>query len=135
MKLVYSDPKSGRTAQMELKPESAAPLLNRKIGEVFDASVVGLTGYKLKITGGSDRSGFPMQPSIEGTAKVRVLGVISDSGRDRGQKKRQTKRGNMITADTEQINTMIVEQGEKPLDELFPKKEKPEKKAEEKEKV
>ena len=135
MKLVYSDPKSGRTAQMELKPESAAPLLNRKIGEVFDASVVGLTGYKLKITGGSDRSGFPMQPSIEGTAKVRVLGVISDSGRDRGQKKRQTKRGNMITADTEQINTIIVEQGEKPLDELFPKKEKPEKKAEEKEKA
>jgi small subunit ribosomal protein S6e len=111
---------------MELKPEAAAPLLNRKIG---------LTGYKLKITGGSDRSGFPMQPSIEGTAKVRVLGVVAESGKMKGQKARKMQRGNMVTADTEQINTIIVEQGEKPLDELFPKKEKAEKKEEKAEKV
>ncbi len=127
MKIVYSDPKSGRSGQMELPADKAAPLMNKKIGEEFDASFIGLTGYKLKITGGSDKSGFPMEKSIDGTAKVRILREVASSGRQKGQRTRMTRRGNMITADTEQVNTIIIEQGEKSLDELFPKKEKAEK--------
>ncbi|MCL5430019.1 MAG: 30S ribosomal protein S6e [Candidatus Marsarchaeota archaeon] len=136
MKVVYSDAKSGRTAQMELPADRTVPLLNKKIGETIDGSVIDLVGYKLKITGGSDKSGFPMEKSLEGTAKTKVMKKIADSGRQKGQYKRMMVRGNMINADTEQVNLMIVEYGEKPVEELFPKKEKAEKpKAEEKAKA
>ncbi len=124
MKIVFSDPKLGRTAQMELAVDKATPLLNRKIGETVDGSFMGLTGYKFKITGGSDKSGFPMDRSIEGTAKVKAMRMISKSGRQKGQHRRQSMRGNVVSADTEQVNMMVVEYGEKSTEELFPKREK-----------
>ena len=134
MKIVFSDPKSGRSGQLEVKLENAAILLNKKIGETIDGTSLGMSGYKLKITGGSDKSGFPMDRSIEGTAKSKVLSVVATSGRQKGQFMRQSRRGAVISADTEQVNMVVVENGEKPFDEIFPKKEKPkeEKKAEEK---
>ncbi|MCW6159590.1 MAG: hypothetical protein LVQ95_00670 [Candidatus Micrarchaeales archaeon] len=124
MKIVFSDPKLGRTAQMELAVDKATPLLNRKIGEMVDGSFMGLTGYKFKITGGSDKSGFPMDRSVEGTAKVKAMRMISKSGRQKGQYRRQSMRGNVVSADTEQVNMMVLEYGEKSPEELFPKKEK-----------
>jgi len=99
---------------------------------------MGLTGYKFKISGGSDKSGFPMDRSIEGTAKVKAMRMISKSGRQRGQYKRQSMRGNVISVDTEQVNMVVLEYGEKSPEELFPKKEKAAKEAapkEEKEKA
>ena len=124
MKIVFSDPKLGRTAQMELAVDKATPILNRKIGELVDGSFMGLTGYRFKITGGSDKSGFPMERSVEGTAKVKVMRMVSESGKQKGQYKRRSMRGNIISADTAQVNMMVVEYGEKSPEELFPKREK-----------
>ncbi len=124
MKVVFTDPKLGRSAQVELKADATAPLINKKIGESIDGSIVGLPGFKMKITGGSDRSGFPMERSIEGTGKVRVFKSIASSGRKKGQFRRINMRGNIISADTEQVNLAIVEYGDKPTAELFPVKEK-----------
>lgn len=124
MKIVLSDAKSGRSAQMELTMDKATPLLNRKIGEIVDGSFLNLTGYKFKITGGSDTSGFPMDRSVEGTAKVRAMRVVAKSGREKGQYKRKSIRGNLISVDTAQVNMMVTEYGEKSPEELFPKKEK-----------
>ena len=123
MKIVYSDPKSGKTAQMELSKDRSALVLNYKIGDVIDGAVVGLAGFKLKITGGSDNSGFPLDRSIQGTIKTRSK-RIGESGRMAGVPKMQTVRGNMISPDIEQVNLVIVEYGDKPAEELFPKKEK-----------
>ncbi|HUC39115.1 MAG TPA: S6e family ribosomal protein [Candidatus Acidoferrum sp.] len=125
MKIVYSDPKSGRTAQAELPKDRAALVLNYKIGDIIDGSAIGLTGYKLKITGGSDNSGFALDRSIQGTIKTRVKRARA-SGKQAGTPRVHTVRGNMISTDVEQVNTSIVEYGEKSVDELFPKKEKKE---------
>ncbi len=122
MKIVYSDPKSGRTAQVELAKEKAGMVLNYKIGDTIDGGIIGLTGCKLKITGGSDNSGFPLERSIQGTIKTRT-GRITATGKSAGTPKMQTVRGNMISTDVEQINTIIVEYGEKSADDIFPKKE------------
>jgi len=35
--------------------------------------VVGLPGYELRITGGTDRDGFPMQPDLPGPGHQRIL--------------------------------------------------------------
>jgi small subunit ribosomal protein S6e len=130
MKIVYSDPKTGKTAQMELSKDRSALVLNYKIGDVIDGAAVGLSGFKLKITGGSDNSGFPLDRSIQGTIKTRTK-RIGASGRLQGVPKMQTVRGNMISTDVEQVNTIIVEYGDKNLDELFPKSEKQKEKPEE----
>ncbi|MGC8652348.1 MAG: S6e family ribosomal protein [Candidatus Micrarchaeia archaeon] len=121
MKIVYSDPKSGRSAQIELAEDKAAMLYNFKIGDIFDGALIDLNGYKFRITGGSDASGFPMDNSVQGTGKVKVLKQMSSSGRHKGEYKRTTSRGNTVTAGIAQVNMIITEYGEKPLDELFPK--------------
>ncbi len=124
MKIVYSDPKTGRTGQAEVPADRSATLMNMKIGEQIDGSIVGLTGYKLKITGGSDNSGFPMIKGVEGTRKAHVLSSVAMSGRSRGMQKRKSVRGNTTSADTMQINTVIVEYGERPITDILPEKVK-----------
>lgn len=124
MKVVYSDPKTGKSAMMQLDKGSESAFLNHRINEVVDGSAIGMSGYKLKITGGSDTSGFPMDKSISGAIKTRVLKRISKTGRHKGQYKRSTVRGTMVTNDTELVNAVIVEYGEKPVTELFPETEK-----------
>ena len=56
----------------ELKDSDANPLLGLELGHETDASVVGLSG-KLKLTGGSDKSGVPMRNDIHGAARKYVL--------------------------------------------------------------
>jgi small subunit ribosomal protein S6e len=131
MKIVISDPKSGRSTSMEIKDEKTAALAIRKIGDLIDGGVFGMTGYKLKITGGSDSSGFPMDRSIQGTGKIRVLRLVSSSGKKKGQYARATVRGGIVTSDTAQINMKVMEYGEKSIDEIFgPAKAKEDKKEE-----
>lgn len=123
MKLIYSDPKTGLSASMELDDDRKDALLNRKIGDEIDASVFGLTGYKVRITGGSDSSGFPLEPSMQGQLKRKTLKERKKSTGKRVNK-RVTVRGNTVSSDTNQVSVVILEYGSKPVEEIFPKKEK-----------
>ncbi|MGC9132322.1 MAG: 30S ribosomal protein S6e [Candidatus Micrarchaeia archaeon] len=125
MILVYSDPKTGKTAQVELDEEKSRFLIGKKIGDIVDGSLINAPGYKLQITGGSDSSGFPLRKDIDGVKKVKVL-----VKKKKGIRVRKTVRGNTISQDTIQVNTKIVEYGNLPIDELFKKKN--EEKSEEK---
>ncbi|ADP77247.1 SSU ribosomal protein S6E [Methanothermus fervidus DSM 2088] len=103
-------------------------LIGLKIGDEFDGSIIGLPGYKLKITGGSDKDGFPMRKDIEGSRRVKVL-LSSGPGfkpRRKGERRRKSVRGNTISEDIVQVNTVVVKEGEKPIKELISKKEKEE---------
>ncbi len=111
MKLVYSNMKDGTSKQVELDESAKAMLMNRKVGEILEGSTIGVPGVKLKITGGSDNSGFPMVKNLEGSRKFSTLKTIKSSDR-KGEKKRQTVVGNTISVNTEQINAVIVEEGE-----------------------
>lgn len=127
MKIVYSDPKTGKSAQMQLDNDRSALLMNHRINEIIDGAALGLSGYKMRITGGSDKSGFAMDKSIGGAIKTKALRLVSKSGHKKGQYKRSTVRGNTISADTELVNMVITEYGDKSVTELFP--ENAEKKA------
>jgi len=124
LKIVYSDPKTGRTGQTEATGEVTAQMLNLKIGETLDGSLFGMAGFKLKITGGSDNSGFPMIKNAHGSRKMKAN---RDLGH--GQKERLTVVGNAIGPSTAQINTVIVEFGSKTPDEIFPPPKPKEEKA------
>jgi small subunit ribosomal protein S6e len=114
MKLVVSDPKTGKAKQFELSEEQIDYLLGKKIGDEIELSFVGLDGYKAKITGGSDTSGFPMFASVHGTGRKRLL-VVAKSGKKKGARVRKTVRGNTIAKDIAQVNVVVIEYGEKPL--------------------
>jgi len=107
-KLAVANQKDGKTTAYELKDKQAQPLLGLKIGDVFDATVLGVQG-KIRITGGSDKSGIPMRQDVHGAVKKYVLlskGVGLQTI-EHGQRRRKLIRGNVITEDTYQINAVL----------------------------
>ncbi|MDQ3868160.1 MAG: 30S ribosomal protein S6e [Thermoproteota archaeon] len=109
-KLVVSDNK-GRSISQELKDRAANPLLGSKIGEIIDSSVIGIAGGKMKITGGSDKSGTPMRPDVHGGVKKYVLlsRGVGMKNTSEGNRIRKLMRGNMVTEEIYQLNCVLVE--------------------------
>lgn len=109
-KVIISDPKTGKSEASEVKDANAQFLVGRKIGEVIDATSIGLTG-KIMITGGSDKAGFPMRADTLGGGKNYVLltGGAGYRSKEEGVKKRKLVRGNTITEETYQVNAKRVE--------------------------
>ncbi|MFB1006261.1 MAG: S6e family ribosomal protein [Nitrosopumilus sp.] len=113
-KLTISDIK-GKSLSKELKDSDANPLLGLQLGNETDATVVGLTG-KLKLTGGSDKSGVPMRNDVHGAARKRVLlskGVGLPDAKI-GDRARKLIRGNTISEEIYQINCKF--DGELPVE-------------------
>jgi small subunit ribosomal protein S6e len=127
-KVVVADPKSGRAYNVDASSGAAGALIGKKIGDEVDAGPLGLAGYKMKITGGSDRTGTPANSSLPGAGRRKLL-VSGGTGyhpKMDGQRKRKMLRSSEITADFVQVNAMITAYGEKTLEELFPSKPKEE---------
>ncbi len=113
-KLVISDIK-GKSVSKELKDSDANPLLGLQLGNETDAAIVGLSG-KLKLTGGSDKSGVPMRNDIHGAARKRVLlskGVGLQAA-ETGQRVRKLMRGNTVSEEIYQVNCKF--NGELPVE-------------------
>ncbi|NMJ67746.1 MAG: 30S ribosomal protein S6e [Marine Group I thaumarchaeote] len=93
-KMTISDTK-GKSIVKELKEDDANPLLGLLIGQEIDASLVGLDG-KIKITGGSDKSGVPMRADLLGTIRKRILipKGVGLQNNEKGLRKRKLLRGN-----------------------------------------
>lgn len=109
----------GETFQTEL--EDGSKLTGKKIGEEFDGGMIGLSGYTLEITGGSDEDGFPLRESIEGSARRRVLiedgpGIREDED---GVRRRRSVRGGTVSEAVQQLNTKVVEAGSESVEELL----------------
>lgn len=113
-KLTISDVK-GKSITKELKDSDANSFLGLQLGHETDASIVGLQG-KLKLTGGSDKSGVPMRNDIHGAARKYVLlskGVgLQDT--EIGQRVRKLMRGNIVSEEIYQINCKF--NGELPVE-------------------
>lgn len=109
-KLVISNPKTGKAQQITVSDMKANALIGLKIGDVIDGSLFNYQNMKLMITGGSDKSGFPMHPRFQGGGKYKIL--ASDGfgfhAKKKGLRKRKLFRGNTVTEDIVQINMKIV---------------------------
>lgn len=103
-KLTISD-KQGKSITKELKEKDANPFVGLNIGNEVDAATVGLGG-KIRITGGSDKSGVPMRADIHSGSRKYVLlskGVgLNDA--EKGKRIRKLVRGNTISEEIYQIN-------------------------------
>jgi small subunit ribosomal protein S6e len=128
-RIVISDPKSGKAYQVELKDPGAGRFLGHRIGDKVEGDILGLPGYSVQITGGSDREGFPMRADLPGTRRREIL-IAGGTGYHpmaEGRKRRKSIHGREISPDIGQINVKIAEAGSKPVEELLvaaPKGEK-----------
>src|SRR5512136_1105105 len=98
-KAVISDPKTGKTYSRTIAGHYASALVGKKIGDDVDGLFVSLPGYKLKITGGSDKDGFPMRRDLPGPRRRPVLvsggtGFHPERG---GVRRRKNLRGNTVS--------------------------------------
>jgi small subunit ribosomal protein S6e len=124
-KVVVSDPKSGRAYNVDASGGAAGAIVGKSIGDEIDAGTLGLAGYKILITGASDRTGITAKKGIPGAGRRKLLlaGGIGFHPVMDGERRRKTIRSSEITQDFVQINTQVTAYGEKTLDELFPKVE------------
>ncbi len=119
--VAVSDPESGETHQIEVADQDANRFAGREIGEAVDGTAVGLDGYELEITGGSDDAGRPMRRDVSGTDLTELLlegGTGYNPARE-GERKRVTVRGREVSDATRQINTTIIERGDEAVDALL----------------
>jgi len=107
-KIVVSDPETRRAWQVE---KEADALIGLSIGDRFDGSIIGLTGYTLEITGGSDKDGFPMRSDIPGTGRRKLLlsGGVGYRPKEKHIRRRKSVRGKKISEDISQVNVKVVE--------------------------
>ncbi len=127
-KIILSDPETGKSQTVDLEGPRAVPLVGRKLGETVDGAVIGFGGHKLKITGGSDKDGFPMRQDIHGGIRTRAVMTkgVGFHSTHKGERRRKTIRGSVITEETVQINMKIVEKPKKAEKAKQPEKAEPE---------
>ncbi len=137
-KLNISD--KGKAWKVESSAES---LIGKKIGDEIEGSELSenLEGYTLKITGGTDSSGFPHKPGLQGFELKKLIftkgwgmhkrprrGGKKKVGTPKGLRLRKTVRGAQISEKSTQINMIVIKHGSKQLIELFPEQNKPKEK-------
>jgi small subunit ribosomal protein S6e len=102
-----------------------AMFVGKKVGETVKLDDLGLTGFEAVITGGSDKQGFPMHKSVHGLARKKIFtakGLGFKKAR-RGERKRHTVRGNVVSDGISQLNISITKDGPKKIEEILGKKE------------
>ena len=120
-KVVVNDSKTGKSHQVQVSGHHANSLIGKKIGDEVDGIFISLPGYKLKISGGTDKNGFPMRNDFPGTRRRRLL--ISDSlgfhAKEKGLRRKKSIHGNTVHQDVVQINMNVTKYSTKPIDQLL----------------
>ena len=133
-KVVVNDTKSGKSHQVEVSGHHANSLIGKKIGDEVDGIFISLPGYKLEITGGTDKNGFPMRKDLPGAQRRRLL--LSDSlgfhAKENGLRTKKSIHGNTVNQHIVQINMRVTKFSSKPIDKLIKTEEKSDEKTEEK---
>jgi small subunit ribosomal protein S6e len=119
-KVIVSDPQSGASKVVELEEARASPFIGRKVGETLDGTVVDMPAHKIQLLGGSDKDGVPMNGFVHGGVRRAVVlsGGAGFKPTKKGQRKRKTVRGNIVTDEIVQLNVKITDRpaGAKPLE-------------------
>ena len=117
-KFVISDPKTGKSFQKALNSEF---FIGKKIGEEVEGNVIGLKDYKLRITGGSDKAGFPMRRDLDISGRKRILSgdSVGIKIKERGKRIRKNVRGGIISDQIMQINLKVEKSGNETIENLL----------------
>lgn len=122
MKIIVSDQKTGKAYMASSEKEL---FVGSKIGDTIKLDEVGLSGYEAKITGGSDKQGFPMNVSLTGSVRKKIFTTDAPGFKAarHGERKRVSVRGNTVSNETAQLNVIVTKAGSIALDNVLAKKE------------
>ncbi len=120
-KMVISDPESGKAYNIELDDKKMESIIGKKIGDTISGDFLGLSGYEIKLTGGSDKDGFPMRKDVPGMRRPKILMRRGPGYRpkERGLIRRKRVRSNTYVKEIAQINAVVVKKGSKDLEEII----------------
>ena len=119
--VAVSDPESGQTYQIDASDQDANRFIGKELGDEVDGGAVGLDGYTLELTGGSDDAGRPMRADVGGPNLKAVLltGGTGFNPTVDGERRRVTVRGSEVSDETRQINAKIAARGDQSVEELL----------------
>jgi small subunit ribosomal protein S6e len=118
MKLHIAYPTTGCQKVVEIDDErKLRAFYDKRISHEVDGIHVGenFKGYIFKITGGNDKQGFPMKQGVLTSQRVRLLmseGHSCYRPRKRGERKRKSVRGCIVSGDLSVLNLVVVKKGE-----------------------
>ncbi|MCW4012890.1 MAG: 30S ribosomal protein S6e [Candidatus Bathyarchaeota archaeon] len=109
--LIISNPADGTSQRVEIEDAQLRNLVGTRIGQTIDGSIAGLQGYKIKLTGGTDKDGIPMRPDVHGSAKSHIVlsGGVGYKPKSDGELKRKVVRGNTVSTETTFLNFSVTE--------------------------
>merc|ERR1712178_450754 len=93
------------------------PFFDKRMAQEVDGDSLGdeFKGYRFRITGGSDKQGFPMVQGVLSQDRVRLLlkkGSKCYRQRRTGEMKRKSVRGCIVSHDLSVLNLKVVKKGE-----------------------
>jgi len=124
MKLNISYPSTGCQKVVEIDDENKLrAFYDKRISHEVTGDHLGdaFKGYVFKISGGNDKQGFCMKQGVLTSQRVRILFRDGMSGyriRKRGERKRKSTRGCIVSADLSVLNLVVVKKGEAEIEGL-----------------
>lgn len=124
MKLNISCPSTGLQKAVEIEDDSKLrALYDKRISHEVNGEDLNedWEGYIFKITGGNDLQGFPMKQGLMTPNRVRLLlraGVSCYRPRRKGERKRKSVRGCIVSQEMSAVHLVIVKLGAKDIEGL-----------------
>jgi len=121
MKLNISNPSTGGQKMIEIEDETKLrAFYDKRMSHEVDGDILGddFKGYIFRIGGGNDKEGFPMLQGVLTTARVQLLfskGMPCYRPRKRGERKRKSVRGCIVSSNLAVLSLVIVKKGEKEI--------------------
>lgn len=125
MKLNIAYPRNGTVKQFEVTEDvlRRVHLNDYRLGNEVDGAIFGdeFAGYTFKLTGGSDKDGFPMVPGVLASSRVSLLvkrgaiGFNTFRGYS-GERRRKSLRGCILASDISVVNVTVIKTGAKPIE-------------------
>ena len=109
---------TGCQKKIEIDDENKLRLLyDKRISQEIEGDGLGdeYKGYVFRISGGNDKQGFTMKQGILTSQRVRILfqkGMSCYRPRKRGERKRKSIRGCIVSSDLSVVNLVVVRKGE-----------------------
>jgi len=121
MKFNIAYPAAGTQKVIEVDDErKLRAFYDKRISHEVEGDILGddFKGYVFKITGGNDKQGFCMQQGILTHNRVRLLMSDGSPGyrpRKRGERKRKSIRGCVVSSELSVLNLVVLKKGDKDI--------------------